>query len=68
MLVRDKIVIADRGGLAWKDSSATAQGLPFSSERLDSLGEKLRYTLPIPTVEGQMVLLLKPSELLDKLA
>jgi hypothetical protein len=40
----------------------------FSGERLEFIGEKLRYLLPKPTADGQTVLLLKPSELLDKLA
>ena len=37
--------------------------LVFSSERLERIGEKLRYALPKPTDEGQMVLLLKPFDL-----
>lgn len=40
----------------------------FSGERLDCIGDKLRYILPKPTADGQMVLLLKPFELLDKLS
>ncbi|MBI3900609.1 MAG: transposase, partial [Chlamydiia bacterium] len=40
----------------------------FSGERLDCAGDKLRYTLPKPAMDGQMVLILKPCELLDKLA
>jgi len=40
----------------------------FSSERLDVVGEKLRYCLSKPTPDGQTIMLFKPSELLDKLA
>ena len=40
----------------------------FASERLDRAFESLRYALPKATPEGQTVLLLKPKELLDKLA
>ena len=40
----------------------------FSGERLDVVGEKLKYVLPKPTADGQTILLLKPTELLDKLA
>ena len=40
----------------------------FSGERLGMVGEKLRYVLPKPTADGQTIMLLKPSELLDKLA
>jgi hypothetical protein len=40
----------------------------FSGERLDSVGEKLKYILPKPTADGQTIMILKPSELLDKLA
>ena len=37
-------------------------------EWLAAVGEKLRYTLPKPTADGQTIMLLKPTELLDKLA
>lgn len=40
----------------------------FSSECLDVIGEKLRCILPKPTPDGQTMMLLKPSELLHKLA
>ena len=40
----------------------------FSSERLEGVGEKLKYTLPKPTADGKTIMILKPSELLDKLA
>ena len=40
----------------------------FSGERLDIVGERLKYVLPKPTADGQTILLLKPTELLDKLA
>ena len=40
----------------------------FSGERLEFIGEKLRYPLSKPLADVQTVLLLKPSELLDKLA
>ena len=42
--------------------------LVFSGERLDAVGEKLKYILPKPTADGQTIMILKPSELLDKLA
>ena len=40
----------------------------FSGERLEWAGESLRYILPRPAAGGQTAMLLKPSELLDKLA
>ena len=40
----------------------------FSGERLDWAGDKLQYHLPKLTADGQSALLLKPFELLDKLA
>lgn len=40
----------------------------FSGERLHTVGEKLCYTWPKPTADGQTIMLLKPSELLDKLS
>jgi len=40
----------------------------FSGERLNRVGDKVQYTLPKPAANGQTILLMKPSELLDKLA
>lgn len=40
----------------------------FSGERLGMVGDKLCYSLPKPTADGQTIMVLKPRELLHKLA
>ena len=40
----------------------------FSGERLGMVGDKLCYSLPKPTADGQTIMVLKPHELLHKLA
>jgi hypothetical protein len=37
-------------------------------ERLGMVGDKLCYSLPKPTPDGQTIMVLKPRELLHKLA
>ena len=40
----------------------------FASSRLESAGDRLKYILSKPNLKGEKVLLLKPFELLDRLA